>query len=335
MLARSEGRFRALTATAQDAIITVNRVGLIGEWNVAAERIFGHSAQEAIGREVHDLLALPSSRDQAHRRLQGASPSGKGSALGRTVELIALRKDGTVIDIEVSLASARIGDDGESIGIVRDITERKRTEQALAAAKDTLAQQALTDELTQLANRRHFDQALRREWRRARREAAPISVLMLDADWFKLYNDQYGHLMGDQVLRSIGASVRANTRRPGDVGARYGGEEFAAILPNTGPDGAIQVAEAILDAVAVLRIPHAHAPAGIVTVSAGAASIIPTSDTTMASLLARADLALYAAKSAGRNQARYAHELGDAECQPSEDGRREERPVPTALQGSV
>lgn len=116
---------------------------------------------------------------------------------------------------------------------MRDITERKSLEDRLRAANAELTALSPTGGLTGLANRRHFDQALAREWDRAARERRPLSLLLSDADHFKAYNDAYGHPAGDEVLRAIAACVRANLRRPADLGARYGGEEFAVVLPGT------------------------------------------------------------------------------------------------------
>ena len=127
-------------------------------------------------------------------------------------------------------------------------------------------------------------------------------MLLLDVDCFKFYNDDYGHPAGDAVLRAIAGCMQGAIRRPGDTAARHGGEEFAVILPNTHGDGAIQVAEAIRTAVAELALPHPRGSAEIVTVSIGVAAVLTTPDTTPASLIASADAALYAAKSAGRNR---------------------------------
>lgn len=141
VLEKSERRFRTLTATAQDAIITIDGSGTVYQWNDAAERILGYSAREAIGRQVHELLASPHLRDQAHQRFSVFSLTGEGRPLGKTVETTALRKDGTEIDIELSVARARIGTAWEAIGILRDITQRKQAEKALKTARDDLAEQ--------------------------------------------------------------------------------------------------------------------------------------------------------------------------------------------------
>ena len=156
--------------------------------------------------------------------------------------------------------------------------------------------------MTGLANRRHFDQVLAREWQRAGRERLPLSILLLDADCFKAYNDAHGHPAGDEVLKAIAACASANLHRPTDLAARYGGEEFAAVLPNTDINGAVQVAEGIRRAVMARGLPHGAAESGFVSVSIGVASTIPHDGDSAASLLERADAALYEAKRLGRNR---------------------------------
>ncbi|WP_447918826.1 diguanylate cyclase domain-containing protein [Achromobacter aegrifaciens] len=178
-----------------------------------------------------------------------------------------------------------------------------RREMSLRKAVETqLAIQAHTDGLTGLANRRAFDQALEREWQNAHRERVPLSLLFLDADHFKRYNDRYGHQEGDQLLKALALALKKKARRPRDLAARYGGEEFVVLLPNTSRQRAAQIAESIRQAVAALKVPHADADAGIVTVSVGVATAIPQADGTAASLVEAADAAVYQAKESGRNR---------------------------------
>jgi diguanylate cyclase (GGDEF)-like protein len=162
--------------------------------------------------------------------------------------------------------------------------------------------QALRDELTGLANRRCFNDTLEREFRRAARNGQPLSLIMLDLDLFKSFNDQYGHPAGDACLRAVSAAVQGVLRREGDMAARYGGEEIAILLPETDIAGAVQIVGDILASVRSLAIRHEDGPHGIVTLSAGVASWYPGRRTAMsASLVEVADAALYAAKAAGRN----------------------------------
>jgi diguanylate cyclase (GGDEF)-like protein len=170
-----------------------------------------------------------------------------------------------------------------------------------ASAEFAAAELARTDGLTKLANRRWFDEVLSHEWARAARDERPISLVMIDADHFKLFNDTYGHPSGDSALAAIAGVIAGATSRPSDLAARYGGEEFAVLLPDTDERGAIQIAAAIRDGVSGRRIDHAASGHKIVTVSAGVATAVPRSGMRAASLVRDADAALYRAKGHGRN----------------------------------
>jgi diguanylate cyclase (GGDEF)-like protein len=166
------------------------------------------------------------------------------------------------------------------------------------------------DGLTGLFNRRYFDDNLLKEWKQASRDNTPLSLLIVDIDYFKNYNDCYGHLEGDICLRKVAQALYEALLRPTDIVARYGGEEFTAILPNTGSDGAIKVAQRMMDHVVQLDIVHKESSvAEMVTVSIGASSVFPTGKLAVTSLLNRADKALYEAKEQGRNTFRM--RLGD------------------------
>ncbi len=163
------------------------------------------------------------------------------------------------------------------------------------------------DVLTGLANRRHFNEVFQLEWDRARREQQMISLIFVDIDHFKPFNDNHGHLEGDRVLSQVGRALRETLRRPGDLAARYGGEEFVLLLPGTPSAGAMEVAAQVREAVEALRIPHqASSVASHVTASVGVATLCPEPGLRSAQLLAQADEAVYAAKAAGRNCIRVA-----------------------------
>jgi diguanylate cyclase (GGDEF)-like protein len=174
----------------------------------------------------------------------------------------------------------------------------------LEAANLKLHALAAADGLTGLANRRHLDEQLDREWRRAHREDNAISVIMIDVDHFKAFNDTYGHQHGDDCLRRVAGALGQGARRPGDLAARYGGEEFAVVLPTTPSEGARLVAAGIKNAIAALGIEHSNSSAANhVTASLGVATAFPkqfASD--QAALLKLADQALYEAKHRGRNR---------------------------------
>ena len=187
-----------------------------------------------------------------------------------------------------------------------DITERKLAELGLREANRLLEAQATTDGLTGIANRRHFDRELAREWGRHARDASPLSLLLVDVDHFKRYNDARGHLAGDDCLREVARTLRETVCRPGDLVARYGGEEFAAVLPETDREGAMAVADLVRERLRLRTLPHGAAGAGPhVTLSVGGASMIPPAGVPAARLIERADRALYQAKAAGRDRANY------------------------------
>nr|WP_314582922.1 PleD family two-component system response regulator [uncultured Pseudomonas sp.] len=160
-----------------------------------------------------------------------------------------------------------------------------------------------SDGLTGLSNRRHFDEYLELEWRRAIREQTQLSLMMIDVDYFKAYNDNFGHLEGDEALRQVAKAIRASSSRPSDLPARYGGEEFALVLPNTSPGGARLLAEKLRQTVASMNIPHiAPSEGSSLTVSIGLATIVPPVGSHSRQLIQSADEGLYAAKHNGRNQ---------------------------------
>jgi diguanylate cyclase (GGDEF)-like protein len=181
------------------------------------------------------------------------------------------------------------------IAVTRDVTARYTSEQELKRL-------AGTDGLTALGNRRTFDETLDKEWRRAMRAEERIALLMLDADYFKPYNDRYGHQAGDDVLRTIAGDITARIRRAGDTATRYGGEEFAVLLPGTDMSGAAMIAEQIRRDIQQKAIPHEDSPLGIVSISVGVACLLVTMGDDSALLVQQADMALYEAKRTGRNR---------------------------------
>ncbi|MEP6545259.1 diguanylate cyclase [Microcoleus vaginatus GB1-A2] len=181
--------------------------------------------------------------------------------------------------------------------------EQSQLYRQLAIANQKLQQLATTDGLTGIANRRQFDRVLRLEWRRLAREELPLSLIMFDIDFFKLYNEFYGHLGGDDCLRQVAGAIARSTNRAGDLAARYGGEEFAVVLPNTSAEGANAVARKICDAIASLKLPHARSSIGpYVTLSCGSATAIPSAQESPDTLIRSADSALFQAKTEGKNR---------------------------------
>jgi diguanylate cyclase (GGDEF)-like protein/PAS domain S-box-containing protein len=264
--------------------------------------------REAFVTRVRELYADPDAIDQCEIPLKD----------GRTLERYS-----------TSVRSAS----GQHLGRVwffRDVSERKAAEAKLQDAYKTVEALASTDALTGLANRRRFDQVFNSEWRRGLREQSPLSVLMIDADLFKSYNDAYGHLRGDSCLKQIAEAAQDVAVRPGDLVARFGGEEFAAILPNTDREGALKIAQDICNAIRVRRIPHDRNPLGIMTVSVGCATVVPALGRHAVNLLELADEALYKAKRAGRNRICSSDEMEDEPVEPRRVGQIESISVKTA-----
>src|SRR5450830_31116 len=207
--------------------------------------------------------------------------------------------------------------------LINQIKLRAEAQQKLLAAREklvemnkTLQKMALEDSLTGVANRRQFDVTLANEFNRAKREGQWLGLLMIDVDHFKKYNDTYGHPAGDVCLQKIGKVIQMN--RPGDLSARYGGEEFAILLPNTDLKGAVNVAEKICADVRNLNIPHGKNPTGIVTISVGAQSTVPTKNCNLMDLVSAADKALYTAKARGRDQVCSSDDEIPPACTPTE-----------------
>ena len=227
----------------------------------------------------------------------------------------ALAADAATRDIPVIFVTGVDDPDGEAAcwdagGVdfitkplnVRTVRNRVRVHLTLKRQADLLRQLAWLDGLTGIPNRRHFDDRLDAEWRRCARLGSPLSVVAIDIDHFKLFNDTYGHQAGDEVLRSVAQAASACVSRPGDVLARTGGEEFICLLPHAQREGATAVAERIRQAVGALEIPHTGSDIGRVTVSLGVASVHPDQADTSADLLRAADRALYRAKADGRDR---------------------------------
>jgi diguanylate cyclase (GGDEF)-like protein/PAS domain S-box-containing protein len=257
-------------------------------------------AQEVIGKKCRDLLL------EVCQGLEDC-PMEKIKNGERTVEQEETLhfKSGKKIPFLVT-STPLSGLDQGTIGLVvtfADISERKHAEEVLQRANRELERLATEDGLTKLSNRRRFDEYLEVEWRRQARTHNPIALILGDVDFFKNYNDQYGHQAGDSCLKAVADAMRIKVRRPADLTARYGGEEFAVIMPETDGKGAWYVAEGIRLELAKMEIPHSKSPAApYVTISFGIASMFPGADAYPHMLIQNADRALYQAKQQGRNR---------------------------------
>jgi diguanylate cyclase (GGDEF)-like protein/PAS domain S-box-containing protein len=282
---------------------TTSRVML---WNHACERLTGVPATEVIGTRDHwrsffeqqrptlaDLLIqdrigeVPS----IHARPPCGQPGHLSAESWFDMPRVGRRR---YLALDASPIFDERGRLSAVVETLRDMTEEKM-------AQIALEQLATRDGLTGLANRRCFDDTLHAEWARAMRQRQPLSLLMVDVDNFKAYNDANGHIGGDECLKRIATAV-ASEMRANDLVARYGGEEFAVILPNQSLKGAASVAERIRTRVEQLQVPSRIAPDQHVTVSIGAATALASPDHSASELVATADAALYRAKHMGRNR---------------------------------
>ncbi|KAF3884286.1 MULTISPECIES: diguanylate cyclase domain-containing protein [Nostocales] len=251
---------------------------------------------------IADLSPTPVS---VFLRSQDASAVGLKAAFAVPIVL-----DGQVLAIMVFFKRSKNELDTKLVQLVSAIAvqlggfmERKHSEESLRQANRELQRLANLDGLTQIANRRYFDEFLQQEWKGLGREQAPLSLILCDIDFFKAYNDHYGHQAGDDCLKQVAQAIAQSIRCPGDLAARYGGEEFAVILPNTGTQEALNVAARVQVTLANLNISHPRSQVNsIVTLSMGVATLIPTDESSFDNLIAFADRALYTAKDEGRNR---------------------------------
>jgi diguanylate cyclase (GGDEF)-like protein/PAS domain S-box-containing protein len=297
----SEARYRLLAEYATDMVIRLD-----GD---LVRRYVSPACRKILGCEPEELLGVtPASTthpDDVAHVMQTLRSLLAGAAERQSIVNRLRHRDGRWIWVEAKVRTLKDPETGEPTGVIaalRDISARKAVEDQLAQAHRRLEAAALQDGLTSLANRRGFDDALAREIKRARRDGTPLSLIMIDVDWFKAYNDRYGHPAGDECLRRISGAIRSAAQRPGDLPTRYGGEEFAVLLPDTDEHGAVTIAERVRMSVIDLAVAHHIGVDGVVTVSIGAASLARNADGDGAELLMHdADRALYFAKDSGRN----------------------------------
>jgi len=298
-LRRSEEKF-AKTFRANPTPVTITRLrdGCHLDVNETFCHLTGYQAQEVIGRTAMELQLWASieAREQLFERL-----NAEGSV--KNYEFQFRTKDGQTRTALLSAEIINLQGEDCLLALSNDITERVQAEEALQRANQELQRLATLDGLTQVPNRRRFDECLEREWQRLRREQQPLSLILCDIDCFKFYNDTYGHQAGDTCLQQVAKTLAGQLKGPGDVLARYGGEEFAIILPNTTSEGAYHLAETMRKTVADLKIVHAQSTVSpYVTLSLGVATTQPTSQFTPEALVGVADIALYEAKHQGRDR---------------------------------
>lgn len=300
-LQKSDEHHRLLADNSSDMITRFNAEFRRTYVSPACRDLLGYEPEELVGHKpgniVHpdDWLMLDST-------LNVPLMAGQGSA---RATYRAFHKDGASLWLEST--GRRLASGDGFVVVTRDVSERKAFEEQLEAANRQLEEMALRDSLTGLSNRRQFDVMLALECRRSVRLNTPLGALIVDIDHFKAYNDAYGHPAGDTCLRAVTGAIKSVLRRPMDMAARLGGEEFAVLLPGTDEAGAAMMAQRVCDAVRDLALPHADEAGHFVTVSVGAAVVMPIDGNCAASLIELADRALYVAKREGRDRVRMAH----------------------------
>ncbi len=305
-LALSEARTTAIVNTAVDAIITVDDRAIIRSINPATERIFGYEPSELLGANV-DVLMTDEDQAQHDAHIHRYLSTGRSRILGVGRETTAKRKDGTVIPIDISVSEAKVGEDRMFVGLIRDITERKRVEAELQAAKAAAEEAATHDPLTGLWNHNRIIEILMEELSRSGRQGSPVSLAMVDLDHFKHVNDTHGHVVGDEVLREVAARLQRAIRLYDAVG-RFGGEEFMVVLPGSEGEAAELAAERIRDEIS--RQPVITSCGALqVTASLGVVTRMGEIVHDATALLVAADTALYDAKAAGRDRVTIASML--------------------------
>ena len=301
-LKTSEARYRLLADNSTDMVFQLDPSFMRQYVSPACREILGYEPDELIGISP---LSMAHPEDAARLGLTFQSLLSDGVDRRSSISRVR-HKNGRWIWVEAQFRALKDPDTGELTGItgaLRDVSGRKAVEDELAAANRRLKELADKDGLTGLLNRRVFDEVLLKEHRRAKREKTALSVVMIDVDRFKGFNDRFGHPAGDECLRRVGAAIAASVYRPADVACRYGGEEFAVLLPQTDEASAASIAERIREAIVDLRIEHAANAHGVVTISLGVACAgAPTLRLDAAALVKSADEALYRAKDGGRNK---------------------------------
>jgi diguanylate cyclase (GGDEF)-like protein/PAS domain S-box-containing protein len=295
-LRESEAKFRGLAS--QPLVgIAIMEDGKFTYSNAKFNEIFGYSADEIQRLGPLDVTA------ESDRQLVAESVGKRLSGAVERADYVfhGLRKNGSMIDVEIHGSTMEIGGKRALISLVMDVTERTRVEREVQALQERLREQSLRDALTGLYNRRYLEESLGRELILAKRNGHPISLIIGDLDHFKAINDQYGHLGGDEVLRTFGALLKRHARGS-DIYCRYGGEEFLLVLPEMTKENAVKRAELLRSMMAATPVSFG-ASAIAVTATFGVATF-PQDGLSGDEVIAAADRALYAAKAAGRNRVR-------------------------------
>ena len=279
------------------------------DWASATFAYIGPQIEKLLGwkqdswRTVDDWAARMHPDDRAWVVNYCVSQSQAG--VDHEADYRALGADGEYVWIRdvVHVVRNEDGSPQALVGFMFDISERKKTEERLLGLQKQLEDFSFRDGLTGVPNRRKFDAVLDEEWDAARRHTQPLSLILIDIDFFKQYNDHYGHVQGDECLKRVGRALTSAASRPRDLLARYGGEEFVLVLPATDENAARRVSERCRQAIFKEQIAHAASPMGqLLTVSQGLGTLIPTASDTLMQFIDAVDRRLYGAKQAGRDR---------------------------------
>ncbi len=310
-------RYKALIDTMADGLITIQRDGTIESLNQAAETLLGFNQRELVGSNV-SLIVNDATTEDTEEFLDEFIDDPNKDRNAWHDEVTVRAKSGATFPIRFSVSKMEIEEDTLYIGLLSDISRIKSMEQELrklnkelSDSNERLEQTVITDSLTGLYNRRHFDTVFAKELQRSTRQNTPISLLVVDIDFFKQFNDRYGHSLGDECLSDVSATIQQVFKRSGDLPARYGGEEFTVVLPGCDGLEAQERAETLRKAVRDLMIAHESSRIDeYVTISIGAVTYKPTTKERIApkpkELFTAADKALYQAKASGRNRVIFA-----------------------------
>jgi len=289
-------RLRTIVNHMAEGLLIIEADGRIQYTNPACDHYLGYRENELAGLSIAELLSPMVTQEYLdYFAMHAANPD---TAHNHGTREVAIRhRTGHALSMDLTLTPMYLRQP-LYIGLLHDITHHKQSEDALQRA-------AYLDPLTKIANRRHFDSFLEKEWQRSVRNGGVLSLVVLDVDHFKLYNDSLGHPAGDTCLQQVAQTIDSHACRPGDLAARYGGEEFVMLFSETEADSAMLLAETIRATIEALHLPHPRSTTSAwITVSIGVATIRPHQLDNREALFVAADRALYVAKEAGRNQVR-------------------------------
>lgn len=290
-LRRSEERFQKISSSAHEAIIMINDEAKISYWNPASQKMFGYTQKEALGRDFHQFILPPMHIKAFEEGFAKFKKNGKGLVLGKTMVLSGLKKDGGEFPVEISISAVKIGSRWNSIGIIRDITDRKNFEEKIRAI-------SYHDSLTGLPNRRLFFDRLNQVMARGKRQKLLAAFLFLDLDRFKVINDTLGHSVGDELLKAV-AKRLGECVRSSDTFARIGGDEFTVLVQDV--RNLADVTRIIEKIFSKFKKPFKVEGAELFVTTSIGVSIYPDDGDDAETLFKNADIAMYKAKSEGRN----------------------------------